>query len=69
MSKAAEIATRILKMETALKETTDSLKWTSGPVEDSLKVVIPMMEDQLSIMKGLLDEVSSHKHYDLSGGR
>lgn len=56
MSKTeVEIAVMIDAMDKKLKETKESFgAWNSGPVSDTLKVVIPMMEDQLEIIREFL---------------
>lgn len=47
---------KIIATEGKIKETKKYVEESSyGPVEEALLVVIPMMEDQLELMKDLLD--------------
>lgn len=46
---------QILAMETKLRETKEDAQFTRGPLQDSLRVVVPMMEDQLDLSKKLLE--------------
>ncbi len=51
----------IVAMETKLDETKDNAKFNRGPVNDALQVVIPMMEDQLQLMRDMLDLLYLHR--------
>jgi hypothetical protein len=50
-----EIENKIDAMEIKLIETKDSASYHAGPVNDALKVVADMMEDQLVIMRDILN--------------
>lgn len=41
-------------MQEKLRETKEDAESTRGPVQDALRVVIPMMEDQLDILEDVL---------------
>lgn len=56
-----EIEDAIDEMEQKLKETKESSAKNTGPVNDALQVVIPMMEDQIVILRGILDGVVNWK--------
>lgn len=45
---------RIAIMETKLEETREFATWNSGPVNDALKIIVPMMKDQLDLMRDIL---------------
>lgn len=45
----------IADMQKNLLDTKDSAKWSKGPVNDAIQVMVPMMEDQIKIIQGLLD--------------
>lgn len=64
-----EIQIQFNTMREKLDETLDDAQHTRSPLSDALRVVIPMMQDQLKLMEALFVEVGSHEHYDLSGGR
>lgn len=51
MADNARLQTQISQMERKLAETKDAAEWTAGPVRDVLRIVIPMMEDQLAITR------------------
>lgn len=48
------ILRQINAMREKLKETAEATAWTSGPVNDSVKLMVPMLTDQLEIMENLL---------------
>ena len=51
----AKIQGEIHQMQKKLEETRDSFSYNRGPVNDVMRVVIPMMEDQLKILRAMLD--------------
>lgn len=55
MSSPAVIEKMIEQMENKLEETRDSIEWNHGPVRDAVKIVIPMMEDNIKILKAILE--------------
>lgn len=50
-----ELQRRIEEMKQKLQETRESAEFSAGPVRDALRIVIPMMEDQLQLMDFMLD--------------
>jgi hypothetical protein len=62
-SKERKVATKqqieqnIAQMEEKLDETVSGLD--RGPVRDAVRVVVPMMKDQLALMRSLLDAMMS----------
>lgn len=51
----AKIQGEIHQMQKKLEETQDSFSYNKGPVNDALRIVIPMMQDQLKILRTILD--------------
>lgn len=58
MSTRREILTELEAMEKKLEETLDSAGYTRGPVNDALKVVIPILQDQNKLMRKILLETA-----------
>lgn len=56
MSKA-DIERMIDDMEFKLAETKENAGWIKSAVSETLNIVIPMMEDQLKILRALLAAV------------
>lgn len=54
MSKT-EIQIAIAEMEEKLNETVSGMG--SGPVKDAMKLVVPMMKDQLNLMREIVKEL------------
>lgn len=50
-----QIEKMITDMENKLEETRDSVSWNSGAIKDTMMITIPMLEDQLKIMRALLE--------------
>lgn len=50
-----QIEKMIDDMETKLEETEEAVSWNRGPVKDAVLTTIPMMKDQLEIMRALLE--------------
>lgn len=50
-----QIETMIDEMEDKLEETKDAVGYNRGPLKDAMMLSIPMMQDQLKIMRGLLE--------------
>jgi len=50
-----ELQQRISEMEDKLDETKESVSYNRGPVNDAMKVVIPMMRDQLDLMRDIVN--------------
>lgn len=48
------VENQIAAMENKLLETKEDAESSRGPVQDALRIVIPMMEDQLQIQKSIL---------------
>lgn len=55
----AQIQQQIAEMQKKLEDTRESAAWNSGPVNDTLKVIIPMMEDHLKIMWLILERTDA----------
>jgi hypothetical protein len=53
-----ELQFRISELEDKLKETKESAAWTKGPVNDAMKLVIPMMHDQLQLMRDVVNAMA-----------
>jgi hypothetical protein len=49
-----QIETMINEMETKLEEAKEDLVWNRGAIKDSVMLVIPMLQDQLKIMRAML---------------
>lgn len=49
------IAESLNTIETQLQDTKDSMVGTRSVVSDTLKVVIPMLEDQLKVIRQMLE--------------
>lgn len=45
----------IADMRKNLLDTKDSAKWAKGPVNDAIQIMVPMLEDQINIIQGVLD--------------
>ena len=56
-NKVIAIETMIEQMEAKLEETRDSIEWNAGPVRDAVRVIIPMFEDNIKIMKAILEAI------------
>lgn len=54
----AQILIMIDDVETKLHETRASMAWNSGPVNDCVKLMVPMMLDQIKILRAMLDLVT-----------
>jgi hypothetical protein len=52
-----ELNDRINQMEHKLDDTAEAASWNRGPVNDALKIVIPMMKDQLALMREIVTYV------------
>lgn len=50
-----DIEHQITRMEKKLEETRESFSHNRGHLNDTMRVVIPMMEDQLKLMRSMLD--------------
>lgn len=50
-----QIETMINEMETKLEETKDAVGYNRGPLKDAMMLSIPMMQDQLKIMRAMLE--------------
>ena len=55
MPNQMQIEAEIDRMERKLDETLASAQFDSGPLRDNLRIMVPMMKDQLRIMKMVLD--------------
>jgi hypothetical protein len=54
-----EVELQIKRLETKLEETRSAAVHQRGPVTDALMVVIPMMEDQLALLREVLKLIGS----------
>lgn len=52
----AQIEAKLNQMDEKLDETVDGVD--RGPVKDALRVVVPMMKDQVAALRLLLDEIT-----------
>lgn len=57
MQNRMQIESEIERMETKLSETLASAQYNSGPLRDNLRVIVPMMQDQIRLMRMILDFV------------
>lgn len=55
MSTSSELNRKIYHMEKQLDETEEGLAHDRGPTRDVMKLVIPMMRDQLQLMRDIVN--------------
>lgn len=50
-----EIKYELIRIETELESTKEAMAWSKGPVNDALKLVIPMIKDLIEVDKRILE--------------
>jgi hypothetical protein len=51
------IEAKLAQMETDLAETKNSAAYIRGPVNDAVQIIIPIFEDQVKLMREILELV------------
>lgn len=61
MATYLDVKNKLNEMAKKLEETKDVSAFSAGPVNDSVKIIVPMMEDMLDIVRDVLDQTVGHE--------